>query len=89
MCVTYIDFSRFKACFGAGKVESLINDKLITHSVRVAFILMKMLQYEGKYEGLELRKILFAAIFHDIGAYKTEEIRDLMDFEIRSHSCPR
>ena len=45
---------------------------------------MKMLQYEGKYEGLELRKILFAAIFHDIGAYKTEEIRDLMDFEIRS-----
>ena len=21
MCVTYIDFSRFKACFGAGKVE--------------------------------------------------------------------
>ena len=65
-------------------ILSLINDKLITHSVRVAFILMKMLQYEGKYEGLELRKILFAAIFHDIGAYKTEEIRDLMDFEIRS-----
>ena len=70
-------------------ILSLINDKLITHSVRVAFILMKMLQYEGKYEGLELRKILFAAIFHDIGAYKTEEIRDLMDFEIRSHTCPR
>ena len=24
MCVTYIDFSRFKACFGAGKVEFII-----------------------------------------------------------------
>lgn len=70
-------------------ILSLINNKLIDHSIRVTFILIKMLRYEGRYTGLELRKILFAAAFHDIGAYKTEEIRDLMEFDTKhtiSHS---
>ena len=52
MCVTYIDFSRFKACFGAGKVESII---IIKNSRREGEIKKRNGQYlSTKHQGTGL-----------------------------------
>ncbi|MDO5563303.1 MAG: HD domain-containing protein [Synergistaceae bacterium] len=68
-------------------VMSLINDKFIDHGIRVAYICHMMSKYEGRVDGHELRMMTSSALFHDIGAYKTEEVEDLMHFEV-ANSLP-
>ena len=40
-----------------------------------------MLQHENKYSENEVRDLVFLALIHDIGAYKTEEIDNMFLFE--------
>lgn len=68
-------------------VLSLINDNFISHGARVAFIFHMMSLYEGTISAPALRALTSIAMFHDIGAYKTEEIEDLMHFEM-ANSLP-
>lgn len=63
-------------------VMSLINDKFIDHGMRVAFICHMMSLYEGVISDRDLRMLTSAAMFHDVGAYKTEEVEDLMHFDV-------
>ena len=53
-------------------VLSLINDKLIDHGIRTAYILKSMLTLHGGLDREEMKNILFLGIFHDVGANKTE-----------------
>ena len=62
-------------------VLSLINDKLIDHGIRTAYILKSMLTLHGGLDREEMKNILFLGIFHDVGANKTEEIANLQKFE--------
>lgn len=68
-------------------IMKLINPVLMEHGSRVAYIVYKMLQEEGKYEEFELADIVMVATMHDIGAYKTEKARisDMLQYETRDN----
>lgn len=70
-------------------ILSMVNHRLADHCLRVAYIYLKMHQTEGKNSPETIRRLLFCAMFHDIGAFKTEEIADLLTFDSQhtlSHS---
>lgn len=58
---------------------------LMDHGSRTAYILYKMLQAEGSYEMYEIADYVILATLHDIGAYCTEEIEDMLKFETQSY----
>lgn len=58
---------------------------LMDHGSRTAYILYKMLQADGNYEMYEMADYSIFATFHDIGAYRTEELEDMMKFETKSY----
>lgn len=61
----------------------LIDRKLMDHGSRVAYYLYKMLECKGGYEKFELADFVFLASLHDIGAYKTENLKDMLQYEFR------
>lgn len=63
---------------------NLIDNRLINHGERVAYIIYKMMEYEDKYSQQEMLEYTIAALFHDVGAYKTEEIDNMIKFETRN-----
>lgn len=60
---------------------SHVDQRLLDHGERVAFIVQKMLELDGGYTPKEIRDIVFVSLLHDIGAYKTEEIDNMVQFE--------
>ncbi len=60
---------------------NLIDKRLVDHGVRVMLVLNDMLQAEGCRDR-EVRKTLqILALLHDVGAYRTEEIGNMLRFE--------
>ena len=60
---------------------NLIDRRLIHHGERVGYILYKMLCYENKYNRSEIINLTITGILHDIGAYKNEELDNMLAFE--------
>ncbi len=58
-----------------------IDPRLIDHGGRVAYIVFHLLQADGKYDTNTVREIALITLMHDIGAYKTEEIDKMLEFE--------
>lgn len=58
-----------------------VDSRLMDHGVRVAYIASRMLLSLGKYNDREMRDICLICLVHDIGAYKTEEISQMLKFE--------
>lgn len=63
---------------------SLINEKVVDHGGRVGYILMQMLKTKGGYEKFELADLLLLAMMHDIGAYKTDNISEEFEYDIKN-----
>lgn len=66
-----------------------VDPRLVDHGLRVAFVVSRMLKIQGRYDEKEQQEICFLAMLHDIGAYKTEEINEMIRFEssnVESHS---
>lgn len=61
----------------------LIDRRAMDHGSRVAYYLYKMLECKGGYEKFELADFVFLASLHDIGAYKTENLNDLIHYECK------
>lgn len=60
---------------------NLVDKRLMDHGIRVAALANAMLDLEGVTD-IQMRKNLaILALFHDIGAYRTEEIDRMVDFE--------
>ncbi|MEG1548414.1 MAG: HD domain-containing protein [Clostridia bacterium] len=59
----------------------MIDKRLIDHGERVAYLVYNMLTLEDLSQS-EIGDICIAAAFHDIGAYKTEEIDRMTQFEM-------
>ncbi|MGC4020028.1 MAG: HD domain-containing protein [Muricomes sp.] len=59
-----------------------VDPRLIEHGVRVAFIVSCMLDIEGGYSKRDKQDIYILSVLHDIGAYKTEEINRMVEFEV-------
>ncbi len=67
----------------------LIDKRLMKHGSRTAYMVYKMLECKGGYEKFELAEFAMLATLHDIGAYKTDNLDDMLRFEMRepvSHS---
>ncbi len=64
-----------------GRTLNLIDSRLVDHGARVALVLEDLLRTEGCRDA-ELRKDLhILALLHDVGAYRTEEISNMVKFE--------
>lgn len=62
------------------KTLNYVDPRLIDHGKRVAYLTYKVLKLQGKDPGY-IRKLSILALLHDIGAYKTEEIDNMVQFE--------
>lgn len=58
-----------------------VDPRLVDHGTRVARTVFQMLSLQGRYSDRERRDIYLVALLHDIGAYKTEEIDQMVRFE--------
>lgn len=66
-----------------------IHPRPMEHGSKVAYMVYKMLQEDGRYEEFELADIVMVATFHDIGVYKTEQgkINDMLRYESRDSTA--
>ncbi len=51
--------------------------RLIDHGERIAYLVWKILEHTNCYTREQLLQITYLALFHDIGAYKTEDLDSL------------
>lgn len=58
-----------------------VDERLVDHGIRVAYITLKMLEGEGCSDRKSIRDLCFLTMVHDVGAYKTEEINNMVQFE--------
>ena len=65
----------------------IIDNNIMGHNCRTAFILYTMLMSSDKYEDFELAELTFVATLHDIGAYKVEQGVDVLKYEYE-HPLP-
>lgn len=61
----------------------MIDRKAMDHGSRVAYYLYKMLECKGGYEKFELADFVCLASLHDIGAYKTENLNNVVGYECK------
>lgn len=60
---------------------SYVDKRLINHGYRTAYIVSEMMRTDSVRKPEEIRDICFLALLHDIGAYKTDEISRLLQFD--------
>lgn len=60
---------------------NLIDRRLVDHGVRVMLVLEDMLNAAGCQDPEVRKNLLVLALLHDVGAYRTEEINNLVEFE--------
>ncbi len=58
------------------------DNRLVDHGLRVSYITDKMLDILND-ESIDRKAMFLLSLFHDIGAYKTEEIDNMIEFETR------
>ena len=58
-----------------------VDERLMGHGERVAVVMYQVLRGLPTIERLQLSRLCLMGLMHDIGAYKTEEIDDLLQFE--------
>lgn len=63
----------------------LIDRRLMDHGSRTAYIFCTMLECAEKYEKYELADLSILATLHDIGAYKTDNLNDMLRFEAKDY----
>ncbi len=63
------------------KALRFFDERLISHGERVAYIAAKIIEELDDGDKFNLSSVYLMSIFHDIGAYKTEDINNLLKFE--------
>ncbi len=63
------------------KALRFFDERLISHGERVAYIAAKITQELADNTSFDQKNLFLLSIFHDIGAYKTEDINNLLKFE--------
>lgn len=67
----------------------LYDTRLLDHGERVAHIALCLRQCLPQPECLDVKTLIILAVFHDIGAFKTDEIDRMLNFEngdVKNHS---
>ena len=60
---------------------SYVDARLMNHGYRVAYIVSEMLKPYFHEDARKIRDVCFLALLHDIGAYKTDEISKMLQFD--------
>ena len=66
-----------------------IDSRLVEHGERVAFLVQELLECASFEPEIDRDQLFFLSALHDIGAYKTEEIDNMVSFEtgdVHGHS---
>lgn len=63
----------------------LIDKRIMKHGSRTGYIFYKMLQQRGGYEKFEMAELVMLATLHDIGAYKTDDVSRMLNFELKNY----
>ena len=58
-----------------------VDTRLVNHGRRVAYLMFKVLYGNSKFTHEELHNVCLLGLLHDVGAYKTEEIDRMVEFE--------
>ncbi len=61
----------------------LMNVGAAHHGRRVSYIMAKLLERRGTYERYEIADFMILAMLHDIGAYKTDDIRKQLTYDAK------
>lgn len=67
----------------------LYDKRLVEHGERVAYLAAQILSELPPECGIDRKKLLLLSLFHDVGAYKTEQIDRMVEFEahhVQAHS---
>lgn len=62
----------------------LMNKSMAHHCMRVSYIMSKMLETRGAYEKYEIADWMVLAMLHDVGAFKTDDVRKQLTFEAKN-----
>ncbi len=62
----------------------LMDEALIKHGTRVSYLMAKMLECKGGYEKFEIADFMLLGVLHDIGAYKTDDVRKQLTYEAKN-----
>ena len=62
----------------------LMNKSMAHHCMRVSYIMSKMLETRGTYEKYEIADLMVLAMLHDVGAYKTDDVRKQLTYEAKN-----
>ena len=68
-------------CYLICDALKLIDERPIDHGMRVAYMMMKMLQCKGGFDEYEIAEFAFLAMIHDIGAYQTEDFSQALAYD--------
>lgn len=72
-------------CYFICDVLKMIDKRPVEHGFRVAYLLYKMMECKGGYEEFEMAEFAFLAMIHDIGAYKTDNLNDMVHYENKEY----
>ncbi|MEG2932382.1 MAG: HD domain-containing protein [Gordonibacter sp.] len=79
-----VDLSLEDVAVMIGRALNCVDARLVDHGYRVAQMFDAMLETEGSCTQRQRRALYLAALLHDIGAYRTEDIDRIVEFETES-----
>jgi HD-GYP domain-containing protein (c-di-GMP phosphodiesterase class II) len=62
----------------------LMNKSAAHHGMRVSYIMGKMMETRGVYEKYEIADFATLGLLHDIGAFKTDDVRKRLTYEAKN-----
>lgn len=63
---------------------NLVDKRLVDHGIRVALVLFDMLRAEQRLDEAARSRLCIMALFHDIGAYRRDDIDELLQIETKN-----
>lgn len=73
--------NRREVIYVVKRTLALIDSRLVDHGERVLFIVSQIFEQGNLQETMDWQKLAVLSVLHDIGAYKTEEIDQMLEFE--------
>ena len=65
------------------QILRIMNPRILSHEMKVAYFLSRMLEKKGGFEKYEIAELALLALFHDVGALQTDAEKDLLHFEFK------
>lgn len=61
----------------------LLNEEVINHGIRVSYLMSQMMECDGNYEKYEIADFMLLGMMHDIGAFKTDDVKKTLSYEAK------